>query len=138
MTGYRAWLPDTYWGDRDYPARLRSVCWPGGWPPGPNQAICKMSARLPSFHPKRQVPDKDCECGYWSMSDFKQVQEYFEHQLEYIYGTVQVWGRVIEHKHGNRSEFAQVAGLYDSPGTMSELVHQLALVYDVPVLSRTR
>ena len=67
------------------------------WPPGePASASCVFPRR-------HRAPDRGCTCGLYAVSDGAQLRRA---RSPAVIGTVAMWGRVIEHEFGFRSEWA--------------------------------
>jgi hypothetical protein len=132
MTGYRAWLvavsPDR--------TTLNSLTFTRHkWSPGVNQAEHLAWPPMPSEdHP---APLEKCSCGIWVLPSVNDVLEYLSTQaltwmhfvrsqmvqaatidydppVRHVIGSVQVWGRMIEHQTGLRCEYAQITALYNA------------------------
>lgn len=71
------------------------------WAPGVNEAECLV-------HPEHSCPPvAGCMCGFWSAKDTSGLIR-AGHSNQGAYAVVEQWGRVIEHEHGHRSQFARV------------------------------
>ena|SRR5690348_9552809 len=110
LTGYRLW--------EVYPHRgvghLSSVAWILYLEPGVAQkAICgfnlsHFSTEMASIpHDSSTAPADGCDCGYYSLKSLDILVHQYPHEdyRGYVIGIVDVWGRVIEHEHGYRSEY---------------------------------
>ena len=75
----------------------------------------------------------DLECGWCGIYAVKTPR--LDDRDDAIYGQVNLWGRVIEHEHGYRAQYAYPALLYTPPG--GQLVPQVARIYDVPWTAMT-
>lgn len=82
-------------------------------------------------HAGHAGPHVNCSCGFWSFKTREQLLRKLEEYVDFVLviGTVEIWGRVFEHKHGYRSEFAYPKELWLlQPGLES-----LSWTYGVPV-----
>jgi hypothetical protein len=88
--------------------------------------------------PQHSAPDPACRCGVWAFHDLDQL---WPHILQYhgieVYGRVQMWGRLIEHKAGWRAEYAKPVELFLidwlKSETATETAAGLADYYGCPV-----
>lgn len=86
--------------------RLTGIGHPVTWGAPIMRAICVAHG----FH---DSPARDCACGFWGMkTNEKRLRlwlqnEYDIHGGGIVIGKVKMWGRVFEHAHGYRAEFAQ-------------------------------
>jgi len=105
LIGYRLWL-------HDYSGLLRSVYQPVHWTP---HEVCHAECdRAP------RAPQPGCQCGIYAfrraLDLHKEIERIdrqgtalhsvFAHLGEPIFGTVRLWGNVIEHEYGWRAEYA--------------------------------
>jgi hypothetical protein len=138
MTGYRVWRLD---GDH---VKIRSLTLNLVWPRGVMTAKCEREWWLrphigPWGKPVHEAPDRECECGIYSTQTLWDALligriEYPYHKI--VVGEVEIWGRIVEHKKGYRSEFAQITRFYQNqPGeNQSGEVDEISRFYDVPVM----
>jgi hypothetical protein len=164
MVGYRAWLVDTHPPPRGGP-HLASLFThhpsnPGErliWgSPGPTRASCWITWPIDPIITRGLVckpcPGPECLCGLWSTKTLDELVRYLPDSgvlgtlavrttIKLVIGTVKIWGQVIEHVKGLRSEFAQVDSLLGVtfPGDRSswflasdKILLELAVRYDVP------
>ena len=97
--GWRAWrLIRTRVGG----LRLTSLGGREIWPPRkPMHAQCRVGV----YHAER-LPDADCSCGIYAASlHAEELVTQYAIQAQVV-GTVSMWGRIVEHEYGARSEFA--------------------------------
>jgi hypothetical protein len=98
--GWRAWrLIRTRAGG----LRLTSVGDRVIWAPRkPIQAECRVGV----YHAEGP-PDADCTCGIYAASLHAEELVTTQYAIRaHVVGTVSMWGRIVEHEHGARSEFA--------------------------------
>ena len=61
--------------------------------------------RVGVYHGER-LPDPDCSCGIYAASlHAEELVTQYAIQA-HVVGTVSMWGRIVEHEYGARSEFA--------------------------------
>jgi hypothetical protein len=115
IVGYRVWRWDA--------AGLRSL---NGepWPPGRAlPAACGGTARVPIFGHAEAVrgahaaPHSDCTCGVYAAKNIEHLRTtgYWQYG---IYGEVNLWGTVVEHKLGWRAQFAYPKSLFLLPDAL--------------------
>jgi hypothetical protein len=132
LTGYRRWLIPK----RD--RRLRSLNEQfGDWPiRSALKATCYRSDSWEPFlgsNPKHDSPYQNCHCGIYAFKEASSLD--FEPlgvdlwDVEIGWGIVDLWGRVIEHEHGWRAEFAYPRELWLFNGAGEDV----AALYGVPV-----
>ncbi len=73
------------------------------------------------------APMTGCACGYWSFKT-KAHLEISGFRSAKVFGQVSIWGKVIEHKDGYRSQFAYPSVLYADDVTATRLLR-----FGVPV-----
>lgn len=118
LTGWRAW--DVQDG------MLVALAWRSPW-------RARKAAPATCRADDHSAPQMDCDCGYWSFkTKEKMIATFAESGRDrhpVVFGPVEIWGRVIEHEHGYRSEFAYPKELWLlKPGLES-----LSWTYGVPV-----
>lgn len=122
-------------GERGY--RLCSVGTrgiPKVWVPRqPTAAVCS------SFDRCHEAPWPNHECGLWALRSQEETEarlaEYVETQSSpsaWAIGDVALWGRVIEHEHGWRAQFAYPRAL-SVRGPRPSIAERVADTYRVPV-----
>lgn len=131
LQAYRCW--HVYWQD-DLPV-LRSVYNTTLWPTdGPLRATCQKGPvsltawlhNLFSRHVKtatHPAPTWDCQCGIYGLSHLDgdeletspQTRPRGPDRGVTVLGAVLLWGRVIQHKHGYRAEYARPLKLLSAP-----------------------
>jgi hypothetical protein len=109
----------------------RSTIWPVD---GPLQATCErrpgslgawVRSLLSSHAETHSTPAWECGCGIYALTrlDGEEVMEMspqvyqrglFE-RVVHVVGTVLLWGRVIQHEHGYRAEYARPLKLLTVP-----------------------
>ncbi len=72
------------------------------------------------------APVKGCTCGLWA---YKTADAQAVKNHQYVWGTVALWGRVIEHEIGWRSEFAYPMALH---AATEDIARKVTLTYGVP------
>jgi len=100
IVGWRAWKWD--------PPQLTSINNQSAWYPGqPMKAKCAGGAwatrtcPLPGHEPA----DKHCTCGIYAAKTLDRLYA-MGYARSGLYGEVYLWGRVVEHTHGWRAQFA--------------------------------
>lgn len=148
MTGYRAWA---LYPDMPYLVPLFAIGRMGRtWaPPGIATAA---RVRGPRFCPA--PPDAECFCGLWMRSSLKELLDYLpfsglalefgtsRQSMRLVVGSVDAWGRIVEHIKGFRCQYMQItsfihdAGVDDPRLPMIDLntLWALSVRYDVPVI----
>jgi len=116
VVGYRVWT----WDDTG----LKSLCGKR-WHPGQALAArCKASAvvgtsagRIGAANDIHDAPEANCTCGIYAAKTF----DHFctaGYERYGIHGEVYLWGRVVEHEHGYRAQFAYPKNLVLPPDTL--------------------
>lgn len=114
ITGYRVWQWDR--------AGLRSL---NGetWQPGqPLEARCRLSGfvhrrrRGASLRP-HDAPHLNCTCGIYAGKSLEHLRRP-GYQGSLIYGQVLLWGAIIEHERGWRSQYAYPQSFLLPPGVL--------------------
>jgi hypothetical protein len=103
-------------------------------------ARCEMNGpRHPSMgvpHGPDDVPVAHCMCGMWA---FKTLDDLLprlissQRETGMAYGTVQMWGRIIEHEHGYRAQHARPLKVTLLRGNDDAIARALATFYDCDV-----
>jgi len=103
VTGWRVWSLQEVDGE----FRIGSVTRPDVWPAGEAlHASCAVTDH--DAHP----PDEGCMCGIYATSSPEHLaRSGVLSTSACVVGAIAMWGRVIEHAHGARSEFAYPARL---------------------------
>ena len=104
IIGYRVWSLET--GDnimspfgKGYKGLLKSVVWPYIWTPS-------LVEKVDYVAPYQGQ-------GFHAFKDIKQAENEFMHYDDtLVFGEVYMWGEVIEHECGYRSEYAKIKRLY--------------------------
>ena len=114
---------------------LGSLFQPTVWPAAhPLRATCeKRPGSLAAWFRRRffrpmethSAPTWNCECGVYGLADFKQdenleLSPHFHQRgpldrVIRVAGVVQLWGRVVQHEHGYRAEYARPLKLLTVP-----------------------
>lgn len=167
LVGYRAWL--AYVGEtilRPLFSASDSMMMMTWLSPGVATATCLRGSCGSS-------PGRYCFCGLWMRSSLSDLRDYLpisglywlpEDSMRLVVGSVNAWGRIIEHEKGFRCQYMQVASFVDlssaalaitqidvtsfgePPGSRSingarlptappDMLQALSLRYDVPVSS---
>lgn len=78
------------------------------------------------------VPAQYCTCGVWALNSeenlWRTIMGYDQNGGEYVYGKVQLWGRIIEHRQGYRAAHARPTELHLVRGDQ-ETADELAAFY---------
>ena len=128
ITAYRAWAVDLTTGQL---ISLNRNVWPDGTP---LHAVCIRGGFR--HHP---APQFYCSCGIYAVKRIVDRDNVFpvwrgaplvENDCTCCFGTVSLWGRVIEHENGFRAEFAYPAELFCLDAKVARIIEQR---YEVPV-----
>ncbi len=107
IVGWRVWvLTRGVLGD----LRLRAIAHPHEWTPQEIEpAVCAAGYYRSNAH---RSPVQHCSCGYYAADSVKSLasSRVFSNRVAVI-GAIAMWGSVIQHAHGARSEFAYPARL---------------------------
>ncbi len=90
-----------------------------------------------------RTPSLECGCGIYALThlDGSERKELFVEGGIHVCGTVMLWGRVIQHTHGYRAEYARPMQLLATPSIDREkryLLHAVAERYGLPVVQHLR
>lgn len=162
LQGYRCWRVERDGGQ----TVLRSLYYPTPWPAhGPLQASCESKPGLLGawirhvlsrdgvHHP---APSWACQCGIYGLARFEHAETVERAPRSQrgraveswqVVGAVLLWGRVMQHEHGYRAEYARPLKLLALPALLRtpesrasiEAVAQryaLEIVSDVEALTR--
>ncbi len=112
-------------------------------PREPLEAYCAISGGSIISNHGIISPDARCTCGVYSVKDRQALANYFsidpktirEHRNvpPAVIGQVKIWGKVLEHSRGYRSQFAYPAKLWVLDKDWAPLSPLLADMYGVPV-----
>lgn len=131
LTGYRVWKVEYRY--------LYSIAWRKGLAPGiATKALCAR-ANYEGFkwygpyggHDTSTAPVEQCGCGYYSFKSLEDLATGYslDDYREMVVGVVDIWGRVIEHEKGYRSEY-----MYPRELWISRPEHEyLGEMYGVPI-----
>ena len=134
VIGYRVWRPA--YGDRNgMRPTLNSISVESHWIPGLNVASCVQGDPFilgGGWTPAHRAPHPECECGFWACASPQELHDSIEwaRYEPKVYGLVQLWGSVLEHKMGMRAQKAQILALQHENHS---IVTMLGQEYDVPV-----
>jgi hypothetical protein len=107
LVGWRVWkLGRTFLGD----LRLRAIVHQHEWEPQTVEpAQCAARVYHSQFH---EAPSEQCSCGYYAADSIKSLaaSQVFSNGAGVI-GAIAMWGSVIQHAKGARSQFAYPARL---------------------------
>lgn len=131
LTAYRAWLVRA---NGLLCGRHQSAPWV---PREAHHAACRTGAAV-HISDKGQwlpAPVADCSCGvyaYTTMAAAKAECESLQWgtAIEVAYGTVKLWGRILEHEGGYRAEYAYPGALVSED---AELAGKIAQLYGIDV-----
>lgn len=66
------------------------------------------TARCTQTHdPRHESPAVACSCGIWGLKDEEYLCRALANYGSCAYGRVQMWGRIVEHDHGYRAQYAK-------------------------------
>lgn len=83
---------------------------------------------------KHTPPGDHCDCGLWSYDDAGPLQRVF-HDPTYLLGEIYLWGDVVRHDVGYRSEFGLVAAIFQpKTETARNMARLAAQHYHVPLV----
>lgn len=120
VIGYRAWNVPIFGG-----GELQSTTRGERWP------ICKRLEAECSASPCTGIT---CSCGIYAYKKLSQAKDGFgptdPRYSNRIYGTVSLWGRVLECANGYRAQYAYPKEILDT----GALARQMASIYHVPIL----
>jgi hypothetical protein len=98
VAGWRVWRLTSVGGEVRIAAVARGSVWPVRVP---------MRGRCPE-HPDDEVPGADCMCGLYASSSLRALARagVLANPQVGVVGSVETWGRVVEHDRGTRSALA--------------------------------
>ena len=143
LKGWRAWEVKR---NHELRATGVNVYWP---PKEKMRALCASDSTGNQWvtqqgkedHTTGRVPMAQCTCGIYAHQTLEQVIETVGPSLQmgrYVFGRVALWGKVIEHEHGWRGEFAYPIELLDGGlNVREETIQAIGKVYEVPVRLQT-
>lgn len=103
LTGYRAWQVEGRSQLLSLAMYIPDTLNPGTATP----AICQPFGFQP-VHGQSDSPFAECSCGYYSFKTIESLANELTEGIErfrYIIGICDVWGKVIEHEYGYRSQY---------------------------------
>jgi hypothetical protein len=141
---------------------LRSTGTKNTWQPGRNEALCPRTgfsytttasvnvltptgmmsgeplADLDSIKEVPPPPHRNESCGLWSLATWQEVFNRFDtRDTDFVFGMVELTGRVLPGTDGWRSQFATITGLvapYSRFSRRNRFVASIARLYGVPLL----
>jgi hypothetical protein len=98
VAGWRVWRLTSVDGE----VRLAAVARGSVWPP-----LLPMGASCPQ-HAEGEVPGADCMCGLYAASSLRALAHagVLANRHVGVVGSIEMWGRVVEHDRGTRSALA--------------------------------
>ena len=155
LQAYRCWRAEWQDGVPVLGSLFHSTTWPAT---GPLHAACeKRPGSLAAWIRRRfwgstdthVAPAWGCECGIYAMAALKEEPDlelsphlYQRGPLDRVLrvaGVVQLWGRVVQHEHGYRAEFARPMRLLAIPSLVRErdqsLLDAIVRRYAVQIVS---
>lgn len=57
------------------------------------------------------IPNPHHSCGFWGLNNWVDLRRMFSGRADIVYGTVQLWGRVIPGDRGWRAQYLRIASL---------------------------
>lgn len=157
LQAYRCWRVE--W-QGEFPvlgSLFQSTIWPAATPlraaceKQPGSVLAWIRRRFRHATEVHPAPTWNCECGIYAMAGLKE-----DESLElspYVYrrgpmdrvlrvaGVVQLWGRVVQHEHGYRAEYARPLKLLTVPSLArlpdtARLLDAIATRYAVQLVTR--
>src|ERR1039457_3195633 len=126
IIGYRVWK----WENTG----LKSLCGERWKPSQSMGARCRASTivgRADDVHDVRDIPQANCTCGIYSVKMLHHFRS-AGYERYGIHGEVYLWGTVVEHELGWRSQFAYPKTLFLSldalPFTLAEIRSRLEML----------
>lgn len=130
FVGFRAWRPEnqvTPWRLTPFsplrylPSRVLLHSLTSNGPDAPwndpvAHASCRYAGASAAHHLDQRSPVKDCACGLYTWRTAARVSTARPH----IWGAVCIWGRVLEHDEGFRSEHAKIICFADNGNEITE------------------
>lgn len=124
LTGFRRWNLHRRYPDGLY---LASETVNVPWPP-----LDRFDAECRWPHTaSHEAPHHACDCGIYAIAESVQVPFSDDDVSPHVVGEVYLWGRVIEHEHGYRAQYAYPKRLAVVAGDQ-RLADVLSLTYGVP------
>ena len=109
------------------------------WRKGVNRAECKYCDSIPGFN---------CCCGFYAFKNLNYLEEDniciggLENSVSFIFGEVELFGKIIEHEFGYRAEKANVRKLVKTKwfekylsNKENNLIKEIAYYYEVPLIN---
>jgi len=109
------------------------------WRKGINRAECKYCDSIPGFY---------CVCGFYAFKNLNYLNEDnifiggLRNMVPFIFGEVELFGKVVEHEFGYRAEKAKVRKLVKNKGIEKYLtdkennsINEIAYYYEVPLIN---
>lgn len=147
VIGYRAWATDaSYRLGYGSQRRLKSTGAANSfWAPGSNVAKCHGSfaclrVRGPGTLGYTDIPNPDCECGFYVLADADKVTSHVNLTENHIVGAVLGWGKVVQHGgEGWRAQYVRIVALMDMKfnDANTKLARDISETYGVPILERS-
>jgi len=116
IIGYRIWQWDA--------AGLKSLNGELWFPCQPQSAVCRAGARgfisgltKPPAHEAADLPSLRCTCGVYAAKTREHLNRCGYRKFA-VRGEVFLWGRVVEHEHGWRAEFAYPKSMFLLPAAI--------------------
>jgi hypothetical protein len=101
---------------------------PSPWNDPTAKAECRFGKASPHHFNDPRSPVKDCECGLYT---WKNAAKIGPNGGGSIWGAVLIWGRVLEHDEGFRSEYAKII-CFAANG--NEITHHAAAERGIPLV----
>ena len=80
------------------------------------------------------APHLNCMCGIYALKEKQQLlreMNHISHGIRFVYGEVNLWGTIIEHRDGYRAQYAYPKRLWCAPA-IAPLAGWIGYVYGVP------
>jgi hypothetical protein len=137
VIGWRAWKTIPF-EMRDGTVETRLAAVSGGmfYPPRERMAaVCDRDGPWGDVAPRHEAPWRDCSCGVWALHDRQAIEQHLaSFSRATVFGTVKLWGHVLQFEKGYRGQYAYPDELYVIAGSTGEpSARELSELYGVPV-----
>ena len=87
--------------------------------------------------PSHRAPHGECHCGIYGHTRLADLEAEPWMRDAIVVGRAKLWGRVVDHERGWRSERARITALVDHPAGDREATRDTARRYGVPIVPIT-